>query len=179
MGIQDEPVAGNRSIRFEDGDAYERAMSPWSLLAGDTFIDWLAAPGGLRWLDVGCGTGAFTELVLQRCAPVETQGIDPQEEQLAVARARPGAPGAAFLRGDAMALPFGRHRFDAAVMALVIFFVSDPAKGVAEMARVVRPGGLVAAYAWDLLGGGFPFDPIWEEIRAAGVEPVLPPNAHA
>ena len=78
MGIQDELVAGNRSIRFEDGDAYERAMSPWSLLAGDTFIDWLAAPGGLRWLDVGCGTGAFTELVLQRCAPVETQGIDTQ-----------------------------------------------------------------------------------------------------
>jgi SAM-dependent methyltransferase len=179
IGIQDGPVAGNRSIRFEDGDAYERAMSPWSLLAGDTFIDWLAEPGGLRWLDVGCGTGAFTELVLQRCAPVETQGIDPQEEQLAVARARLGARGAAFLRGDAMALPFGRHRFDAAVMALVIFFVTDPAKGVAEMARVVRPGGLVAAYAWDLLGGGFPFDPIWEEIRAAGFKPVLPPNAHA
>ena len=58
-----------------------------------------------------------------------------------------------------MALPFERQRFDAAVMALVIFFVPDPAKGVAEMARVVRPGGLVAAYAWDVLGGGFSFDP--------------------
>ena len=75
-----------------------------------------------------------------------------------------------------MALPFKGHRFDAAVMALVIFFVPDPAKGVSELVRVVRPGGLVAAYAWDLLGGGFPFDPIWEETRAAGIAPLLPPN---
>ncbi len=78
-----------------------------------------------------------------------------------------------------MALPFEPQRFDAAVMALVIFFVPDPAKGVAEMARVVRSGGLVAAYAWDVLGGGFPFDPIWQETRAAGVPPLLPPNPSA
>jgi ubiquinone/menaquinone biosynthesis C-methylase UbiE len=59
-----------------------------------------------------------------------------------------------------MPLPFERQRFDAVVMALVIFFVPNPAQGVAEMVRVVRPGGLVAAYAWDLLDGGFPFDPM-------------------
>jgi SAM-dependent methyltransferase len=87
--------------------------------------------------------------------------------------------GAAFLEGDAMALPFKPARFDAALMALVIVFVPDPARGVAEMARVVRPGGLVAAYGWDLLGGGFPFDPIWEETRAAGVAPLLPPSPGA
>jgi SAM-dependent methyltransferase len=179
MDIQRHATAGERSIRFEDGDAYERSMGPWSRLAGAIFLDWLAPPAGLRWLDVGCGTGAFTELVVERCAPAETQGVDPQEAQLAVARARPGAHSAVFLRGDAMALPFGHGRFDATVMALVIFFVPDPAKGVAEMARVTRPGGLVGAYAWDLLGGGFPFDPIWEEIRAAGGKPVLPPNAQA
>ena len=68
---------------------------------------------------------------------------------------------------------------DAAVMALVIFFVPDPARGVAEMARVVCPGGLVAEYGWDLLGGGFPFDPIWQEIRAAGVALPLPPSPGA
>jgi SAM-dependent methyltransferase len=87
---------------------------------------------------------------------------------------RPGAHGAVFLPGDAMALPFDSGRFDTAVMALVIFFLPDPAKGVAEMTRVVRPGGLVATYGWDLLGGGFPFDPIREETRAVGIAPLLP-----
>ena len=67
-----------------------------------------------------------------------------------------------------MALPFPDDRFDAAVMALVIFFVPEPAKGVAEMARVVRPGGTVAAYAWDLPGGGFPLEPVFSELRALG-----------
>jgi hypothetical protein len=64
-------------------------------------------------------------------------------------------------------------------MALVIFFVPDPAKGVAEMARVVRPGGLVAAYAWDILGGGFTLEPINAELRDMGINPVLPPSAPA
>jgi SAM-dependent methyltransferase len=166
-------------IRFEDGDAYERGMSPWSRLAGETFISWLAPLSGLRWLDVGCGTGTFTELIAERCAPIEVQGVDPSEEQLAFARARPGAHAATFLRGSALALPFEQQRFDAAVMALVVFFVPDPAKGIEEMARVVRPGGTVAAYAWDVLGGGFPFDPIWQETRAAGIAPLLPPNPEA
>jgi SAM-dependent methyltransferase len=168
-----------QGIRFEDGDAYERGMSPWSRLAGQTFLEWLAPPAGLRWLDVGCGTGTFAQLVAERCAPREVQGVDPSEGQLAIARMRRGAHGAAFRRGDAMALPFEPQRFDAAVMALVIFFVPDPARGAAEMARVVRPGGMVAAYAWDVLGGGFPFDPIWEETRAAGATPLLPPNPGA
>jgi ubiquinone/menaquinone biosynthesis C-methylase UbiE len=166
-------------IRFEDGDAYERGMSPWSRLAGETFLEWLAPRPWLRWLDVGCGTGTFAELIAERCNPTEVQGVDPSEGQLAIARALRGARSTTFLRGDAMALPSEPQRFDAAVMALVIFFVPDPARGVAEMARVVRPGGWVAAYAWDVLGGGFPFDPIWEETRTAGVAPLLPPNPHA
>ena len=166
-------------IRFEDGDAYERAMSPWSRRAGETFLQWLAPPAGLRWLDVGCGTGTFAELIAERCEPIEVVGLDPSEGQLAVARRRSDTDKLTFLRGDAMALPFEQRRFDAAVMALVIFFVPEPAKGVAEMVRVVRPGGWVAAYAWDVLGGGFPFDPIWKETQAAGVPPLLPPNPSA
>ena len=86
---------------------------------------------------------------------------------------------AEFRQGDAMALPFPDDRFDVAVMALVIFFVPDPSKGVAEMARVVCPGGTVAAYAWDLLGGGFPNEPIQAELRAMGVAHLRPPSADA
>ena len=78
-----------------------------------------------------------------------------------------------------MALPFTDASFDAAVMALVLFFVPDPAKGVAEMARVVRPGGLVAAYLWDFAAGGFPFHPIQVEMRAMGLTPLLPPSVQA
>lgn len=166
-------------IRFDDGAAYERGMGVWSQLAGEIFLDWLARDTGLRWIDVGCGNGAFTELVMRRCAPAEAQALDPSDAQLAFARSRPGARGATFQSGDAMALPFDSDRFDAAVMALVIFFVPEPAKGVAEMVRVVRPGGTVAAYAWDILGGGFPFGPIQTELRALGFTPALPPSVDA
>jgi SAM-dependent methyltransferase len=175
---EDAPMA-QQPIRFDDGAAYERMMAVWSRLAGQIFLDWLSPASGQRWIDVGCGNGAFTELLIQRGAPVEVQGIDPSEAQLAFARTRPGAGSAAFLQGDAMALPFDAGRFDAAVMALVIFFVPKPAKGVAEMTRVVRPGGLVAAYAWDALGGGSPTEPILAEMPALGLTPVLPPSADA
>jgi SAM-dependent methyltransferase len=164
-------------IRFDDGGLYERAMGAWSRMAGEVFLDWLAPARGLRWIDVGCGNGAFTEALVGRCAPAEVQGIDPSEGQLAYARGRPGVAGVVFRQGDAMALPFEADRFDAAVMALVIFFVPEPATGLAEMARVVRPGGLVAAYAWDMPGGGFPFHPAHQELRALGIAPPLPPHA--
>ena len=166
-------------IRFEDGAGYERMMGIWSRLAGEVFLDWLAPAPGLRWVDVGCGNGAFTELLVARCTPAEVQGVDPSEAQLEFARARPGARLARFQAGDAMALPFGEDQFDAAAMALVIFFVPDPAKGVAEMVRVVRSGGVVAAYAWDILAGGFPLAALQEEMRALGVDPALPPSVEA
>ncbi len=164
------------AITFNDGSAYENAMGVWSRIAGEDFLAWLAPASGLRWADVGCGNGAFTELLMQRHAPAEVQGIDPSEGQLAFARTRPGAAGAVFRQGDAQALPFDDGCFDAATMALVLFFVPDPAKGIAEMKRVVRPGGTVAAYVWDMLGGGFPFHPMQQALRAMGHVPPLPPS---
>ena len=166
-------------IRFDDGAAYERFMGVWSRLVGESFLDWLAPRPGLRWIDIGCGNGAFTELIIERCAPAEVQGIDPSEGQLAFARARPAAHVAKFRQGDAMALPFSPNSFDAAVMALVIFFVPEPIKGVSEMARAVCPGGTVATYAWDMMGGGFPHEPIQAEMRAMGLKTVHPPSADA
>jgi SAM-dependent methyltransferase len=168
-----------QSIRFDDGAAYEQMMGIWSRLAGEIFLEWLAPPSGLRWIDVGCGNGAFTQLLVERSAPAEIQGIDPSAAQLAFARSRSASRVAAFRQGDAMALPFPADRFDAAVMALVLVFVPDPAKGVAEMARVVRPGGTVATYMWDMLGGGFPLDPVLVEMRAMGLTPLRPPRMEA
>lgn len=167
------------SIQFEDGAAYEQYMGKWSQLVGEAFLDWLSPESGLQWLDVGCGNGAFTEMIVERCAPTVVQGIDPSEAQLAFARSRPMSHVAQFRQGDAMAQPFPDHTFDVAVMPLVIFFVPDPIKGVAEMARVVRPGGTVAAYAWDLIGGGFPYQALQDEMRAMDIPVGAPPNPDA
>lgn len=164
------------TIRFDDGAAYEQMMGIWSRLAGEVFLDWLSPPQDLRWIDVGCGNGAFTELLVERCAPASIDGIDPSEAQLAFARTRPAGKLAHYHKGDAMALPFAADVFDAGVMALVIFFVPDPAKGLAEMARVVKPGGSVSAYAWDVVGGGLPGAPIQIEMSAMGHNPPRPPS---
>jgi SAM-dependent methyltransferase len=166
-------------IRFDDGAAYERYMGRWSQLAGESFLAWLAPQPGLRWLDVGCGNGAFTEMLVARHAPAAVHGVDPSEAQLAYARTRPAARMAQFRQGDAMALPFPDDAFDAAVMALVIFFVPDPARGVAEMARVVCPGGIVASYAWDMPGGGFPYAALQAQMREMGIAVAVPPSPHA
>ena len=163
-------------IVFDDGAAYEKMMGTWSRIAGDMFLDWLAPPRGLRWIDVGCGNGAFTERLVERCAPAEVQGIDPSPEQLSFARTRPAARLAQFRQGDAMALPFADNSFDVAVMALVLFFVPDPAKGLAEMVRVVNPGGLIAVYVWDVVGGGMPHAPIGIELRTMGINTARPPS---
>jgi len=149
-------------------------MGRWSRLAGEIFLDWFDIPANVRWLDVGCGNGAFTAALIARCAPAEVIGIDPSEGQLSFARTRPGAKSAQFRIGDAQALPFGDDRFDVAVMALVITFLSDPGK---EMARVVRPGGWVGTYMWDVPGGGTPVHPIYVAIESLGMPSPRPPGA--
>ena len=166
-------------IRFDDGDAYERLMGIWSGIVGQPFLDWLSPGPGQRWADIGCGNGAFTKLILHRCAPAKVDGIDPSDAQLAYARTRPGVQGAVFQQGDAMALPYADASFDIAVMALVIHFVPDPAKGVAEMARVVRPGGWVTAYVWDDERGGSPTQPLQTAIVLEGGDDVRPPSTGA
>jgi ubiquinone/menaquinone biosynthesis C-methylase UbiE len=166
-------------IRFDDGAAYERYMGKWSQLAGEVFLDWLGASQGLRWLDVGCGNGAFTEMVVNHCSPNSVCGIDPSEGQLVFARERPALRNAELRQADAMALPYADRSFDVAVMPLVIFFVPDPAKGVAEMKRVVSSGGIVCAYSWDMVGGGFPYAVLHEEMRTLGVRPGVTPSEDA
>jgi ubiquinone/menaquinone biosynthesis C-methylase UbiE len=165
---------------FTDGAAYERMMGRWSQAAGAIFLDWLALPPGLRWADIGCGTGAFTELLCDRCSPAAVSAIDPSEDQIAFARTKPVAKHVTFQVGDAQALPFAAGEFDAATMALVITFIPDPAKAVSEMKRVVKPGGMLGTYMWDFVGGGFTQHPLAAAIEAAGgAVPPLPGHVNA
>jgi len=164
---------------FTDGEAYERLMGRWSRLVAKEFLDWLSAAHRLKWLDVGCGNGAFTEELVARCAPADVVGIDPSDDQLAYARARRGTEMAKFQVGDAQKLPFNDNSFDVAAMALAITFLSDPGAAVAEMARVVRQGGLVATYMWDVPGGGVPVHPIYLALESMGLMSGRPPNSEA
>ncbi len=155
---------------FSDGEAYERSIGRWSRVVGQQFLDWMAIPPGQRWLDVGCGNGAFTEEIIARCAPCAVSGLDPSQEQIDHARRREAGKMADYLTGDAQALPFADGAFDAAMMALVISFVPDPAGAVAEMARVVRPGGWVGAYMWDFTAGGVPTHPLSVGAKELGIQ---------
>jgi SAM-dependent methyltransferase len=163
---------------FADGKAYERLMGRWSRLAGEKFIDWLNPPKNLKWLDVGCGNGAFTEVLIAKCSPAAVIGIDPSEGQLDFARGRAGAKRAEFRVADAQALPFPDNSLDAATMALVIVFIPDPAKAAREMARVVRPGGIVATYMWEF-PDGFPLAPLAATMKDLGHTPPERPNVEA
>jgi len=143
----------NQAISWNDGQAYERFMGKWSRVAGRICLDWLALPKGLKWLDVGCGTGAFTETIQENCAVAEIVAIDPAAAHVAHGQSLIKRAGVRFEVADARSMPFDDGSFDVAVSALVLNFIPDREKAVAEMRRVVRPGGTVAAYVWDFAGG--------------------------
>jgi ubiquinone/menaquinone biosynthesis C-methylase UbiE len=164
---------------FTDGAAYERLMGRWSQVVGAKFLDWVGAPKGLHWIDVGCGNGAFTEVLIARAQPAAVTGIDPSPDQIDYAQKRPATKLAQFRVGGAQALPFDDNSFDAASMALVITFVPDPLKAAAEMARVVKPGGLVATYMWDIPAGGIPSEPISAAMKSLGIDAPNPPGVEA
>lgn len=163
-------------IDFADGDAYERLMGRWSKLVGRQFLTWLKPPREAIWLDAGCGNGAFTEEIIAHCAPAAVTGIDPSPAQVAYATRRPAVSKAEFHLGNVQSLPFADASFDVAVMALVIAFVPDPARALSELRRVVKPGGVIATYMWDLPGGGLPHNAIHGALKALGFKPPLPPS---
>jgi SAM-dependent methyltransferase len=135
------------------GDRYENYVGRWSRQVARQFVSRLGVADGSRWLDVGCGTGALTSAVLELCAPAEVIGVDPSSDFLARARATVRDPRASFQEGDALHLPVDVAAFDAAASGLVLNFVPDPSGALAEMMRVTRIGGVVAAYVWDYAEG--------------------------
>lgn len=179
MSPRPADVPAARPFVFDDGAAYELMMGRWSALVAQPFLAWLALPNGLAWLDAGCGDGSFTQSLVVHQHPAAVVGVDPAPAQLSFARQRTAHAGVRFLEGDAQALPLPDACVDAAAMALVLFFLPDPLQGVREMVRVVRDGGTIAAYHWDLAGGGFPLQPILDAVHAEGHTSQQPPSAWA
>jgi ubiquinone/menaquinone biosynthesis C-methylase UbiE len=140
------------AVRLASGDLYEPYVGRWSRLVARELLDWLGAPTGIDWLDMGCGTGVVAEAIVERCAPRCLAGIDSSAGFLEFARQRLKDTGTELHQADARELPFGAAQFDRVVSGLMLNFVPDPSLAVAEMARVVRPGGEVALYVWDYAG---------------------------
>jgi SAM-dependent methyltransferase len=137
---------------WQDGEAYEAYVGRWSRLVAGEFVPWLGvSPDGV-WLDVGCGTGILTRVVLSEAAPREVMGVDRSVWFVGHARAQTADARARFATGDATALPIDAGACDAAVSGLVLNFLPDPARMVGEMARATRPGGTVGLYVWDYAG---------------------------
>ena len=158
------PAEATQTAVFADSNAYETFMGERSRLGGEKFVDILKLPPRLSWLDVGCGTGALSGVVLDKCDPAALIGVDRSEEQVSLAQTKFGRPQASFRVGDATRLPFEADSFDVAVSSYVLNFVPEKQRMVDEMARVVRPEGIVAISVFDHAGGRMSAHPFWELI---------------
>lgn len=145
-------MTAERKDTWAAGKLYEPYVGRWSRLVARDFLAWLDMPSNLDWLDVGCGTGALTEVILQLAKPRSVKGIDPSTGFVDHAKAHIADPRATFQVADAQSLPLDSARFGAAVAGLVLNFVPKPSLAVREMVRAVRIGGVVAAYVWDYAG---------------------------
>jgi SAM-dependent methyltransferase len=151
-------------VSFEvAADAYDRFMGRYSAPLAPALADLGGVRNGQTALDVGCGPGALTGELVQRLGAASVSAVDPSEPFVEAARAR--HPGVDVRRSTAEELPYGDETFDASLAQLVVHFMSDPVRGLAEMARVTRPGGVVAACVWDLGGGRAPLSPFWQAAR--------------
>ena len=144
-------------------DAYDRFMGRYSVQLSPQLADLAGVKGGQRVLDVGCGPGALTAELASRVGPAAVSAVDPSESFVAAARERHPAVGVQ--QASAEQLPFPDQAFDVSLAQLVVHFMSDPAAGVAEMMRVTRQDGVVAACVWDHAGGQGPLSVLWEAAR--------------
>jgi SAM-dependent methyltransferase len=146
------------------GDAYDRFMGRYSQSLAPAFADFAGVEAGQRVVDVGCGTGVLTEELARRLGADHVAGADPSPMLQACAER---VPGAELEQASAEQLPWPDDSFDAALAQLVVHFMDDPARGVDEMARVTRAGGVVAACTWDFAGGGMKLlGTFWQSVRA-------------
>ena len=148
-------------------DAYDRFMGRYSQRLAPLLADFAGVRRGQHALDVGCGPGALTAELVARLGADAVAAVDPSEPFVEECRA--SAPGADVRAAPAEDLPFDDGTFDRALSQLVFHFVQDPAASVREMARVTRPGGLVASCVWDMTGGMTMIGAYWAAVSEAGV----------
>lgn len=139
-----------KSGLWDNTEAYENYMGRWSKKVAPHFLKWLDMPGNASWIDIGCGTGGLTSLIANTCNPESVLGVDTAEGFIEVARSR--VKEAEFQVASADNLDCASNSIDSAVSALVLNFVPDPHAVLAEITRIVRPGGTVALYVWDYAG---------------------------
>jgi SAM-dependent methyltransferase len=144
--------------------AYDRFVGRYSPHLAAAFCDTAGIAAGQRALDVGCGSGALLAELARRVGAENVTGIDPSESFVEAARAR--VPGARVLVGSAESLPFADDEFDATLSQLVVNFLDDPARGLREMARVTKTGGVVAGCVWDYRGEMTMLRTFWDAARA-------------
>lgn len=137
---------------WASGAAYESYVGRWSRLVAREFLNWLSVPAGGHWLDVGCGTGALSQTILDSAAPRSVKGIDRSADHVAFTREQVQDERAQFEVGDAQALAIETGGYHAVVSGLVLNFVPEPGMMVAEMARTATSKGIIAAYVWDYAG---------------------------
>lgn len=159
-------VQSSRKDVWAAGDLYEPYVGRWSRRVAREFLNWLAVAKEKHWLDVGCGTGALTQTILEQANPKSVIGVDSSPGYIAYAKARTPSSRARFEVGEAQALPIATDSVDAAVAGLMLNFVPVPLPVITEMARVVRPGSWVAAYVWDYAGKMELMRYFWDEATA-------------
>lgn len=137
---------------WSDSGAYDRYVGRWSSRVGEHFLDWLDARKDMRWLDIGCGTGALSEQILSSQRPSHLIGVEPSETFLAAAKERVLGGNVEFRRGSGESLPVEDGCIDYAVSGLVLNFVLDKDTAMRELIRVLAPGGIAACYVWDYAG---------------------------
>jgi ubiquinone/menaquinone biosynthesis C-methylase UbiE len=155
-------------------DAYDQFMGRFSKLLSPQMADLARVRAGQRALDVGCGPGALTSVLVERLGAEAVAAVDPSAPFVDAARAR--HPGVSVTQASAERLPFPDDAFDAALAQLVVHFMSDPVAGLAEMSRVTRPGGVVVASVWDHAGGQGPLGLFWTVARE--LDPAVVDESH-
>jgi len=138
---------------WQSGTAYERFMGRWSVLIARKFLRWLEIAPARSWLDIGCGTGSLTRLILENYQPAEVISIDSSGEFIDYARLSLRDPAVSFRVGQAQALELDSASMDAVVSGLVLNFVSQPEAALSEMLRVAKPGGKIGVFVWDYANG--------------------------